>query len=66
MRQSCVCTQADYECDVNYIMGKSGNCEPMPDPLNRQSQLKAQDKEEDCAAEGFYYVSKGYRKIPGD
>jgi hypothetical protein len=35
MRQSCVCTQADYECDVNYIMGKSGNCEPIPDPLNR-------------------------------
>ena len=23
-------------------------------------------KEQDCAAEGFYYVTKGYRKIPGN
>ena len=66
MRQSCVCTQADYECDVNYIMSKSGTCELIADPLGRQSALRAQDKEDDCAAEGFYYVTKGYRKIPGN
>lgn len=66
MRQSCICTQADYECDVNYIMSKSGKCEPIADPLNRHSNLAAQDKADDCAAEGFYYVTKGYRKIPGN
>ena len=25
-RTSCICTQADYECDVNYRMDKSGQC----------------------------------------
>jgi len=24
------------------------------------------EKEEDCALEGFYYITQGYRKIPGD
>ena len=24
------------------------------------------DKEEDCAAEGYWYETRGYRKIPGD
>lgn len=66
MRVPCLCTEADYECDMNYIMNKAGKCEKMPDPLDRFSGKTLSEKEEDCALEGFYYVTQGYRKIPGD
>lgn len=66
MRVPCLCTNADYECDMNYIKNKGGDCELMADPLGRNGEKVTQEKEEDCALEGFYYVTQGYRKIPGD
>ena len=71
MRQSCLCTQADYECDVNYHRNTGGVCDPLPDVgLNRVGgqmlAVSGVDKELDCKAEGFYYTSNGYRKIPGN
>jgi hypothetical protein len=66
MRVPCTCTEADYECDMNYVRNKGGKCEPVPDPLNRHEQKHLTEKEEDCALEGFYTVTQGYRRIPGD
>jgi len=66
MRVPCACTDADYECDMNYVRNKGGKCEAVPDPLNSREQRHLSDKEEDCALEGFYTVTQGYRKIPGN
>ena len=65
MRVPCLCTEADYECDMNYFRKEGGKCELLPDPLNGESTQQSQI-DEDCALEGFYYESKGYRKIPGN
>jgi hypothetical protein len=35
MRVPCTCTDADYECDMNYVSNKGSKCEAVPDPLNR-------------------------------
>jgi hypothetical protein len=63
VRQACLCTQADYECDVNYIKNTGGTCEPVPE-VKADITIAATgvDKDKDCAAEGFYYTSQGYRK----
>lgn len=34
MRVPCLCTEADYECDVNYVKNKGGQCELLTDPLS--------------------------------
>jgi len=57
MRVPCLCTEADYECDMNYVKNKAGQCEKLPDPLNRFDGKILSEKEEDCALEGFYFVS---------
>jgi hypothetical protein len=66
MRVPCLCTQADYECDMNYVKNKAGTCEKVEDPSNRSTARVMTEKEEDCALEGFYYITQGYRKIPGN
>ena len=68
MRVSCLCTDADYECDVNYVKNLGGGCDPLPEIKDEGGPFGATgvDKDLDCQAEGFYYVSQGYRKIPGD
>ena len=57
MRVPCICTKADYECDMNFVKNKGGECEKVPDPLNRFSNHHISEKEEDCALEGFYFIS---------
>lgn len=66
MRVPCLCTDADYECDMNYVRNKGGQCVEIEDTKKKNGERLLSEKEEDCAIEGFYYVSKGYRKIPGD
>mmetsp|Transcript_11286 Transcript_11286/g.18998 ORF Transcript_11286/g.18998 Transcript_11286/m.18998 type:complete len:589 (-) Transcript_11286:363-2129(-) len=66
MRVPCLCTEADYECDMNFIRNKGGKCEAIPDLQEAHNQKHLSEKEEDCALEGFYYISQGYRKIPGN
>jgi len=66
MRVPCVCTEADYECDMNYVRNKAGKCELLPDPLDKWKGRKLVEQEEDCALEGYYYITQGYRKIPGN
>lgn len=66
MRVPCLCTEADYECDVNYVRNKGGACEAVADPLKSEDKLLVSDKEADCKADNFYYITQGYRKIPGN
>jgi len=66
LHSSCVCTEADFECDMNYIRNKGGKCEAVQDPFKNSENRQLTEKEEDCAFEGFYYLSQGYRKIPGN
>jgi hypothetical protein len=66
MRVPCTCTEADYECDMNYVRNKGGKCEMVPDPLDAAGHRHMSEKEEDCALEGFYTITQGYRKIPGN
>jgi hypothetical protein len=57
MRVPCSCTDADYECDMNYVRNKGGKCEIVPDPLDATGHRHMSEKEEDCALEGFYTVT---------
>jgi hypothetical protein len=65
MRVPCLCTQQDYECDVDYVKDAGGQCVPVPDVKNDAGSSLVSSIE-DCQAESFYYVSQGYRKIPGN
>lgn len=65
MRVPCLCTQQDYECDVDYVKDAGGQCVPVPD-VKDGSGSSLVSTIEDCKAESFYYVSQGYRKIPGN
>ena len=51
---------------MNYVRSKSGQCEKLPDPLSKFAGKQLSEKEEDCALEGYYYITQGYRKIPGN
>jgi hypothetical protein len=57
MRVPCTCSDADYECDMNYVRNKAGKCEIVPDPLDAAGHRHLTEKEEDCALEGFYTVT---------
>lgn len=65
MRVPCLCTEADYECDINYVRNPSGQCEPIDDPQAHKDFFEI-NKVEDCASIGFYEITQGYRKIPGN
>ncbi|KAH9479087.1 vacuolar protein sorting/targeting protein PEP1 [Psilocybe cubensis] len=56
--ENCKCTDADYECDYNFVK-VNGKCEPAgPEPIPAG----------ECAGgpESTYMGSSGYRKIPGN
>lgn len=55
-QENCPCTEMDFECDTGYKRTESGQCEPIKDmPI---------EPPEEC--NGYYTISKGYRRIPGD
>lgn len=55
-QENCPCTEMDFECDFGYKRTDSGQCEAVKD--------LTYDAPEDC--DGYYTISKGYRRIPGD
>ena len=57
MRVPCLCTEGDYECDMNYIRKDGDRCELVPDPLSSSDQIYQSEKDEDCSQEGFYFDS---------
>lgn len=66
-REPCACNEMDYECDWGYTrpMGSTGTCTLELEESLWQKNL-AKRQEEQCAEYGYYEVSQGYRKIPGD
>merc|ERR1712070_1084278 len=64
MRVPCLCTEKDYECDVNYIQDNDGKCQPIKEKV-QDAQIMHVDAE-DCAETGFHFTTTGYRKIPGN
>jgi len=51
---------------MNYVRNKLGQCEPLKDLIAKNQEKTNSEKEEDCALEGFFSVTQGYRKIPGN
>ena len=64
MRVPCLCTERDYECDVNFVQDADGKCAAIKEKI-QDSQIVHVDAE-DCAETGFHYTTTGYRKIPGN
>ena len=58
----------DYECDVGYLRSDSGKC--VKDESFKEQRKSAQgldpDQQTMCDAYGYYFVTQGYRKIPGN
>lgn len=57
----------DYECDIGYVKTEQGTCQR--DEAIQQEELKGgltEDQIAQCDSYGYYTVSSGYRKIPGD
>jgi len=57
--RNCVCERTDYECDFGYQVNEQNTCERVPD-----MPMAGYGAPSDCA--GFFTVSRGYRKVPGD
>jgi hypothetical protein len=57
----------DYECDFGYAreMGSLGTCKLQ---MTEDQWIKTKEirKNEWCEQYGYYEVTQGYRKIPGD
>lgn len=58
---NCQCTEEDYECDTGY--GRSSPGAPCT-LLNGQKENQVHEPPAVCV--GYYTISQGYRKIPGD
>ena len=66
-RQFCECSEMDYECDIGYIKTDQGTCQR--DENIPPEELKGgltEDQIAQCDTYGYYTVTSGYRKIPGD
>ncbi len=64
----------DYECDIGYIM-EGGQCLSMQDALpegenigldQSLEELEQKWREDQCAENGYYEVSTGWRKVPSN
>lgn len=66
----CDCTEEDYECDIGFSRDKPGDpCTSNEKKKQSQNETSSNEPEilkppEKC--NGYYPMSKGYRKVPGD
>lgn len=58
--EHCPCTPEDYQCDQGYLRKGVDSTECVRDP----EADPPQEPPETC--ENFYFVTKGYRRVPGD
>ena len=67
LRSYCQCTEMDYECDYGYTKeGDSNQCVKEPWFTQKKEAEVAAEQQNMCATHGFYTVSQGYRKVPGN
>ncbi len=70
-KEHCKCSPLDYECDTGYSREANGPCR-LTNSSKTGSEIMASFWDgidntqviENCT--DFYYISSGYRKIPGD
>lgn len=69
-RVPCACTDNDFECDMGYhrAEGAGASCQKVPTETTVEEQAKeTQERQnEQCDEYGYYEVTQGYRKIPGN
>jgi hypothetical protein len=59
-KETCDCTDGDFECDFNFVRNSDGKCERRGDLVILNGQCKAFDEDT------TFLGSSGYRQIPGD
>jgi hypothetical protein len=59
--ENCQCTESDYECDVGYE--RAGPGEPC---VSSTPHGSVEVHNAPAVCHGFYTISKGYRKVPGN
>lgn len=68
--EPCTCTEMDFECDIGYFRqaGSSGPCIEQETRLTAEEKARVQQEMqiEMCEEFGYYEVTQGYRKIPGN
>ena len=68
--EPCTCTEIDFECDLGYYReaGATGPCIEQETRLTEvEKQRMLQDLQiEQCDEYGYYEITQGYRKIPGN
>lgn len=62
--ENCQCTEEDYECDVGYE--RAGPGEPCVSSREIDKVLPYELHTPPAECHGFYSISKGYRKVPGN
>ena len=65
----CTCNEMDYECDIGYTRVEGqGPCLETGRHKNPENESIIQQEvwNEQCEEFGYYEVTQGYRKIPGD
>lgn len=60
--ENCQCTEEDYECDIGYE--RAGPGEPCVAIHKKEGHEDVHAPPANC--HGYFSISKGYRKIPGD
>lgn len=67
-REPCACNDIDYECDWGYTR-QQGSKECKLDAsidLEQWNTQVVQRQQEQCEEYGYYEVTQGYRKVPGN
>ena len=63
-----MCSESDYECDIGYARTDQGDC--VETEYRGTEEEKAawvlERQNEQCLEYGYYEVTQGYRKIPGN
>ena len=69
-REPCTCTENDFECDLGYhrAEGQTSTCQLVPTEQTAEESDHTTKKrqEEQCLEFGYYEVTQGYRRIPGN
>lgn len=66
--EPCVCTDFDFECDIGYFRTDSGDCVEADFKFTEEQKasILLERQNDQCLEYGYYEVTQGYRKIPGN